>query len=517
MSESREAILRDRFYHPGEFTWLHVATRNGRAWGTEGTHAQDVAYMYLAKDAILNTPATANAGRPGQMGSACFVLPINDSLTDGPASIMQTLKDAAAVHKSGGGTGFDFSRIRAKGSLVSSTGRGAPGPVSMLWLYSDGIARVTQAGMRKGANMGILRVDHPDILEFISAKKNEGDLANFNISVALTDEFMLKVTGGTLNHHEQVIWDSIVHRAWDNGEPGVFFVDTTNRLSLHPEWIESTNPCGEVPLRPYEACVLGSINLANHLTPRGNVNYTKLRHTTHVLTEALDNVITRQSYPIPEIEREQKRYRKIGVGMMGLADVFCELGVKYGSPESIEVAEEFAHAIQGFSYDASEALAKERGTYDGRTPDMPWRRNLNVQVVAPTGTISRLAECSFGIEPHFDVDESGNYWSFVVGGQFLDHNPYHKNPAFTPASEVTVDQHLAIQAAVQKHVDQAVSKTVNAPFETTVDDIERLYVRAWETGCKGVTVLRQGSREESVIVAPQGDCVGAACSLPKAS
>ncbi len=517
MSASLDAILKDRFLHEGETSWDHVASRNAKAWGSDLKHAEAVYRMYANRDAIMNTPATANAGRSVQMGSACFVLRVKDTLVGDDNSIMMTLHNAAAVHKSGGGTGFDFSEIRPEGSLVSTTGRGAPGPVSVMRLYSGAIGQVTQAGMRSGANMGIMRVDHPDILKFVTAKQREGDITNFNISVAMTDEFMLKVTAGTLDHHEQMVWDAIVHGAWANGEPGIFFVDTTNRKSLHPEWISCTNPCGEVPLRPDEACVLGSINLVNHITPRGNIDYTKLRHTTYTLTEALDNVIERQDYPLPQIEREQKRYRKIGVGVMGLADVFCELGIRYGSPESVEVAEEFAHAIQNFSYDASEELAHERGTYAGYEFGMPWRRNLNCQVIAPTGTISRLAECSFGIEPHFDVEPDGTYQSFIVGGQFTDYNKYHTYPAFTPASDVTVDEHLAIQAAFQRHTDQAVSKTINAPYETTVGEIAHAYIRAWETGCKGVTVLRQGSREETVIGVTSGDCVGAACSLPEAS
>ena len=514
MPESLDAVLKARFYHPGETSWAQVCYRTAKAWGTDSKHTDRIEHMMRSKRALPNTPAIANAGRKNQMGSACYVLPVNDSLTDGESSIMQTLKDAAAVHKSGGGTGFSFGRIRAKGTTVSSTGRGAPGAVNVLRLYSDAIHRVTQAGMRPGANMGILPVDHPDIIEFISCKGTEGDIHNFNISVAMTDEFMLKVVSGTLDHHEQFIWDSIVEGAWRNGEPGVFFIDTTNRLALHPEWIEATNPCGEVPLRPYEACVLGSINLAAHIGPEvGVMDLDALRETVFTMVEMLDNVIERQDYPIAEIEREQKRYRKIGVGVMGYADALCMLGHEYGSPAALRLAEQWMSLIQKYSYEASERLGEQRGMPWGWREGMPRRRNLNVQVIAPTGTISRLAECSFGIEPHFDVDSEGNYLSFIVGGVYTDHNPYYSNPHFKPASKVTLQEHITTQAAFQKYTDQAVSKTINCPNETTLGEVEDAYIQAWQTGCKGVTILREGSREETVIGATEGDCVGGVCPV----
>lgn len=513
MSESRDAVLRARYFHPGESTDTDVYERVARTWGTPGHHTGQLYEMMRAKRGFLNTPAIANAGRKIQMGSACYVLPINDSLTDGPSSIMQTLKDAASVHKSGGGTGFSFGRIRGRGTPVSSTGRPAPGAVNVLRLYSQAISAVTQAGMRPGANMGILPIDHPDILEFITAKKNEGEIRNFNISVAVTDEFMLKLTAGMLNHHEQYIWDSIVEGAWRNGEPGIFFIDTVNRLALHPEWIESTNPCGEVPLRPYEACVLGSVNLASYVKGLG-YDYTQLASDVWTMTQALDNVIEIQDYPIPEIEREQKRYRKIGIGVMGYADALVDMGIYYGSPAALDFAEQVMGFIQETSYQASEALGDKRGAYVGWEAGMPERRNLNCQVIAPTGSIARLAECSWGIEPHFDVDEDGHYWSFIVGGQFKDYNPRAGSPFFKPAAEVTVEEHVNTQAAFQKYTDQAVSKTINAPNETTLNDVEKAYITAWQKGCKGITLLREGSREEVVIgAAKEGDCVGAACSI----
>lgn len=513
MSESREAVLKDRFYHEGEGSWHDVCTRVAEAWGTDAQHRQDVYHMMYEKRALPNTPAIANAGRANQMGSACYVLPINDSLTDGPSSIMQTLMDAAAVHKSGGGTGFSLGRIRGKGEAVSSTGRPAPGAVNVLRLYSDAIHRVTQAGMRPGANMMILPVDHPDIMEFITAKQTEGEIRNFNISVAMPDDFMMALIGNSLTADERAIWDAIVDGAWRNGEPGLFFIDTTNNAALHPEYIEATNPCGEVPLRPYEACVLGSVNLAAHIVG-GQMDYATLDDTVKTLTEMLDNIIERQDYPLPEIKREQQRYRKIGVGVMGYADALCMMDVAYGSPRALDLAEEWMSRVQVTSYSMSRHLGKERGYYAGWKDDMPERRNLNCQVIAPTGTISRLAGCSFGIEPHFDVNDDGEYLSFIVGGVFTDYNPFYLHESFRPASQVTLQQHIDTQAAFQRFVDQAVSKTVNCPHETSRQDVADAYIQAWLAGCKGTTVLREGAREDVVIgAASTGDCVGGVCAV----
>lgn len=548
MSESRDAILRDRFFHDHESEWYDVAERVARSWAKTPEEVGEFYLMLRDLKALPNTPAIANAGRSNQMGSACYVLPVNDSLTEGEASIMQTLKDAAAVHKSGGGTGFSFARIRGRGSAVTSTGRPAPGAVNVLELYSDAIARVTQAGMRPGANMGILPVDHPDIMEFLQCKQQEGKITNFNISVALTDEFMEYVSGHPSYRYDsdrEVVWDAIVEGAWKNGEPGVFFVDTTNNARLHPEEFEATNPCGEVPLRPYEACVLGSVDISKHLVLRGGdmcpncltpwkcngphvltsaygVDWYALGQTIRTMVRLLDNIIDLQTYPIPEIEREQKRYRKIGLGPMGFADACVMLGIEYGSDSCVAFAEELASFFRSVSYEASEVLAEEYGPYPGYhwrkeiDPefdwDMPLRRNLCCLVVAPTGTISRLAGCSFGIEPHPDVNADGYYKSFVVGGQFDDHCPHYDSPYFVPTSDVTLEGHLRVQAAWQKHYDQAVSKTINCPFETTREEVADAIILAWKLGIKGTTFLRSGSRDDVVLGA--SDCVGTACALP---
>lgn len=608
LTEVQEAILKDRFYHEGESSWYDVCERVARTWGDTPEHVAEVYQMMRDRKALPNTPAIANAGRKGAMGSACYVLPINDSLTDGPSSIMQTLKDAAAVHKSGGGTGFSFGRVRGKGTPVASTGRPAPGAVNVLQLYSDAISRVTQAGMRPGANMGVLPVDHPDIMDFIQCKQVEKEIYNFNISVAVTDEFMMDIVHDydrAFDTGKVDVWDAIIKGAYNNGEPGILFIDTINEAALHPERIEATNPCGEVPLRPYEACVLGSVNLAKHVLDGGFVDWDSLRDTVRVLVRLLDNVISYQTYPIPEIEREQKRYRKIGVGVMGYADMLIMMGYRYGSPEALDLAEQVMKFIQEETYAASYDLAVEKGPYfgyylnrsgvleasagtatsvraevprktygqdswDGTGPrgwgvpvskrrdlclrdglrdeagavretdgdwseeggrdgqiyghdegnlhrgdtgaveptGLPFRRNLNCQVIAPTGTISRLAGCSFGIEPNF----SRRTTSFIIGRSFDEVHPLEDAREFVEAKDVTVEQHIRTLAAFQKYTDQAVSKTLNLPNHATMEDVANAYILAWQLGCKGTTVLREGSRDD-VVLEDNTSCADGVCTF----
>lgn len=511
MEAVREAILKDRFYHPGEESWEEVCTRTADAWATQHTsHWLDVYRMMESRRALPNTPAIANAGRPQATGSACYVLPVNDSLVDGEASIMQTLMDAAAVHKSGGGVGFSFGRIRARGELVKSTGRPAPGPVNVLQLYSDTFRRVTQAGMRPGANMGILPVTHPDVLDFVHSKTVEGDMRNFNISVAIDDDFMTAVTLAEPGEQRYDLFQEIALAAWHNGEPGVFFIDTANKARLHPEEFEATNPCGEVPLRPYEACVLGSVNLAEHCT-HDRIDYMAIRETVRTLVEVLDNVVEDQHYALPIIKQEQQRYRKIGVGVMGFAEMLAKLGIKYSDFEAVELAEEVMQHVQEYSYLASFELALQRGPYEGYREAMPWRRNLCCNVIAPTGTIARLALTpGFGIEPFFDVNERGEYVSHICGGVFTDKNEYFGTDAFETSSHIPWRQHVEIMAAFQKHTDQAVSKTINLPHDASVQDVGKAYCLAWELGCKGLTVLRDESRVETVI---NTDCESGVCAL----
>jgi ribonucleoside-diphosphate reductase alpha chain len=527
-------ILKARYMHEGETDAEYVWSRVANAWSNDEDEERDFFYMMAEGRALPNTPAIANAGRSAghQMGSACFVLPIHDSVD----SIMSTMHDAALVQKSGGGTGFDFSELRAAGSPVSTTGRKAPGPVNFLQMYSSTAHYIDQGGMRDQANMGILRVDHPDVMQFIHCKQSSDQaITNFNISVAATDDFMRDATDPYKRElhglRAPVIWDAIVENAWGNGDPGLWFVDTTNRLRLHPELYAATNPCGEVPLLPYEACVLGSVTLAAHLRITGSkqyhgddfprsdqiymygVDWQSLGDTVRTLTRMLDNVVDLQDYPLPIIRDTHHRYRKIGVGVMGFADMLVMMGVRYGSPASIDLAEEIMAYVQQVTYMTSEDLATEKGMYPGyyeHSPrlQLPKRRNLCCQVIAPTGSISRLAGCSFGIEPNF----AGEYDSFVVGQVFHEVHPLKDHAAFVTTYDVTPEEHVRVAAAFQRYVDQGVSKTVNLPNSATRQDVADVYRLAWELGMKGITCFRDDSKETQVIKRADA-CVDGKCSL----
>lgn len=533
--DSRTAILEQRYMHEGEQDEIDVWKRTARAWSTTEKEYKDQLKMMASLDALPNTPAIANAGRERQQGSACFVLPIDDSLNEGDAAIMRTLDNATRVHATGGGTGFSFGSIRPAGSLISSNGRPAVlGPVGWLRLYSEVIGKVSQGGVRWGANMGVLPVDHPDIMEFITCKNQEFDgnsdhspIYNFNISVGMSDKFMQydRTNGG------KELWEQIVYGAWLNGEPGLLFLDSINNAAPHPERIEATNPCGEVPLLPNEACVLGSVNLANHIVA-GSMDYTHLEHTVRTLTRMLDNVVDLQDYPLPQVQAQHGRYRKIGVGIMGLADAFILCKMVYGDKNSVSAAKTWMEFVQNISWDESAKLGVERGYYPGYVEGLPKRRNIVCQVVAPTGTISRLAKCSFGIEPIY----AGVQESYILGRTvpFIDKHPLRNDKHFITADEISLGQHIDILTAIQSHTDQAVSKTCNAAENTTPEQVSDALITAYETGAKGITILRKNSRVKVVIkdhsgkhdhdtdaedTLPEGldkqqvDCVGGVCEM----
>lgn len=492
-------------------------------------------------DFLPNSPTLMNAGKELGQLSACFVLAVEDSMEE----IFNTIKNAALIHKSGGGTGFSFSRIRPKNSTVQSTGGVASGPVSFMKVFNAATEAIKQGGTRRGANMGILKIDHPDILEFLNCKKDNEELTNFNISVGLTNDFMIALKNNDfydLKFKDEIfdrykaneIFELIVERAWSNGEPGIVFLDRLNENNPTPELgtIEATNPCGEQPLLDYEACNLGSINLSNMIT-NGKIDWHKLEDTIIWSIRFLDNVVEVSNFPLKKIEDVVQKNRKVGLGVMGWSDLLFKLEIPYNCDEAIELAEKVMEFINNKSHEASTQLAKERGSF----PNIKYSiykdkemRNATCTTIAPTGTISMIAGTSSGIEPVFAL----SYTKTVLDGTNLVevnpifeeyvHNNFDEETAekiilnvaengtiqniselpermkkvFVTAMEIEPEMHIRMQAAFQKYCDNAVSKTVNFPYEATKEDIEKVYLLAYDLGCKGVTVYRYGSRQEGV-------------------
>ncbi len=516
-----------------------------------------------------NSPTLMNAGRPLGQLSACFVLPVDDALSNGRSGIYDTLKAMALVHQSGGGTGFSFSRLRPEGDNVRSTMGVASGPVSFMKLYDASTEVVKQGGTRRGANMGILRVDHPDIRRFITCKDDTSQVTNFNISVALTDAFMQAVKEGASydlrsprsgevvgQEDAREIFDLIVHGAWKTGEPGTFFIDRANEYNPVPALgsYEATNPCGEQPLLAYDVCNLGSVNVGAFvdldapadLPADQRIDWDELRRVVHLAVHFLDNVIDANRYPLEEIHNLAHTIRRIGLGIMGWADLLVRLGIPYSSDEGVEMGRRVMRFVNEEARNASERLAETRGVFPAWGPSIwgpdatcarradgtrvrPMRalRNCNLTTVAPTGTISIFAGCSGGIEPLFavafmrnqagslmpDVNpdfvriarEQGWYSDELMeriaseGHIHFDEVPQEVQDVFVTAHDITPEWHVRMQAAFQEHVDSAISKTTNFPFEATEEDVRAIYELAFDLNCKGVTVYRDGSRPMQVL------------------
>jgi len=512
---------------------------------------EDTFYRMMTEFRFLpNSPTLMNAGRRLGQLAACFVLPVEDSME----GIFDALKNAALIHKSGGGTGFSFSRLRPKKSGVGTTGGIASGPVSFMKIFNTATEQVKQGGTRRGANMAILRVDHPDIMEFIYCKNNNKDLANFNISVGITNAFTEalkekrdydlldprdKRKVGELNSAE--VYEAIVGQAWENGDPGIIFLERINSDNPLPELgeIESTNPCGEQPLLPMEACNLGSINLAKYVIENEGypaIDYEGLKDIIWWSVRFLDNTIDMSKYPLPEIDEMVEGNRKIGLGVMGFADMLYQLKVPYNSERALEIAEEVMGFIQKESNDASVFLAEERGVFPNfdksvfKGMEGYNRRNATTTTIAPTGTLSIIASCSSGIEPLFalsfvkkvmeddELMEVNLYFEKVARERgFYSHElmdriakkgsirdmkeiPEDVREVFVTAHNVTPEWHVRMQATFQRHTDNAVSKTVNLPMDATIDDVYKVYNLAQELECKGVTIYRDGSKENQVLV-----------------
>ena len=503
---------------------------------------------------LPNSPTLMNAGTNLGQLSACFVLPVEDDIDE----IFKAIAYTARIHKSGGGTGFSFSRLRPKEDVVKSTGGVASGPISFMTVFDAATEVIKQGGKRRGANMGIMRVDHPDIMDFIMAKETEGVLHNFNLSVGITDKFMNAVVKDgdfefinprtkkpTKSIKARAIWNLLCLMSWKNGEPAVVFLDTINKDNPTPEIgeIEATNPCGETPLLPYESCNLGSMNLSKFIKKNGHVgfDYEKFEKAVAIAVRFLDDVVDANKYPLPQIREATLANRKIGLGVMGWADLLMFMGIKYDSDEAITLAEKIMSSMLSTCILTSVALGKEKGNFPNilksKYKKEPYMRNATLTTIAPTGTISIIANASSGIEPIFAVVTRRNVeetlgknlvevnpsvkrslelkglWTSEIEKSLIDTQckncvvlPKDMKDVLRTSAEISPEWHLKMQAVFQKYTHNAVSKTINLPNSASIHDIESIYMQAWKLGIKGTTVYRDNSRQYQLLVKEDGSC-----------
>lgn len=525
----------------------HVALAEGLYNGAPRDWEEEFFSIMVNLKFLPNSPTLMNAGKEMGQLAACFVLPVNDSMK----SIFDTLKNAALILQSGGGTGFSFSKLRPKADIVRSTGGIASGPVSFMKIYNTATDVIKQGGARRGANMGILRVDHPDILEFIRIKRSDKELANFNISVAITDAFMKALKSnseyelvnprsekivGRLNAKN--VFNEIVESAWKTGDPGIIFIDRINESNPTPHLgnMESTNPCGEQPLLPFEACILGSMNLSKYVQEsKKSIDWESLSRDIRTAVRFLDNAIDSNRYPIPEIEKMHKGNRKIGLGVMGWADMLILLGIPYNHKKAFKLARDIMKFIRDTARKTSVELAERRGAFPNFSgsiydaPDMPRVRNATTTTIAPTGTLSIIADSSSGIEPlfalsykrlvldtemhemnkyFFQMAKNEGFYSDELKNMVIDKGylrgmkevPKKIRKLFKTAHEISPKDHIEIQACFQEYTDNAVSKTINMPYRTTREDVARALLLAYEKGCKGITIFRYGAAKKGTLI-----------------
>ncbi|MFB6166976.1 MAG: adenosylcobalamin-dependent ribonucleoside-diphosphate reductase, partial [Candidatus Nanohaloarchaea archaeon] len=522
----------------------NLAKAESRWGGRDREEVEQEFYEVMSSlDFLPNSPTLMNAGTELQQLAACFVLPIEDSLE----SIFDTVKHAALIHQSGGGTGFSFSRLRPKGDIVKSTGGVASGPVSFMKVFDAATEQIKQGGRRRGANMGVLDVDHPDIEHFIKVKQEEETLNNFNVSVATTEEFweayengedydLVNPRTGEVEEGEDAeeVLEEMAEAAWESGDPGVLFLDRINEDNPFPverggeHWIESTNPCGEQPLEADEPCVLGSVNLGHH-TEEGEVDWDRLEETVRTGVRLLDNAVEMSTFPLDAIEEKAEANRKIGLGVMGFHDMLVDLEIPYHSEEAVDFAGELMQFINEKAFEASKELAEERGAFPNWEESVYEEkvRNATRTTIAPTGTISLIAGASASIEPIYSVAytkqvmggldivndrfvelaEERGFYSEELMKQVRDSTSIQDFPVipddvkelFHTSHDVPAEHHVEVQAAFQEHVDNAVSKTVNLPPDASVEEVKEVFLKARELGVKGITVFRSGSKEEQVL------------------